>query len=820
MCSLSFFCIMKQSEKRDDMAQKKKRAKKRKTKKQLQQQEKLTLIGIGGLFFFFAILGLFRLGFLGNLVANAFRLVGGNTYFVLCLGLAMYGIWLIFKNNQAKVTNIQRLIGIFLMYCGILIFLHALFFSKLLSEEPTIFHTTWSILLKDIQSNQVTANVGGGMLGALLYQGTYFMASQVGSYIIAVLLILIGGFLFSQMSAAQLLDGLHVVKEKIEHLIEGNPEKQTQREERKQVKKAAKAEKKEAERAAILAEMKEQEKNQVRPLTDGEKLAKEEAEKIPIEPEQLSFVPIDSFNQQESISEATTKSEKKATVVESEDGEILDFDIPQEVENEEYELPPSTLLNAVRQVDQSNEYKKIEQNISVLETTFQSFGVDAKVVKASLGPAVTKFEIQPAIGVKVSKIVGLTDDIALALAAKDVRMEAPIPGKSLIGIEVPNDAVSTVSFREVIEATPAHPDNLLEVPLGRDISGRVQTADLTKMPHLLIAGSTGSGKSVAINGIITSILMQAKPHEVKLMMVDPKMVELNVYNGIPHLLTPVVTNPRKAAQALQKVVKEMEERYEKFAAVGARNITGYNEMIRNRNLETGEKHPILPFIVVIVDELADLMMVASNEVEDAIIRLAQMARAAGIHMILATQRPSVDVITGIIKANVPSRMAFAVSSGTDSRTIIDTNGAEKLLGRGDMLFLPMGANKPLRVQGAFISDQDVEAVVKFVTDQQGANYEEKMMVTEEEVAGGNHASESQDELYESAKELVIDMQTASVSLLQRRFRIGYNRAARLVDELEASGIVGPSEGSKPRKVLIEETQEESMNENYPDDSIE
>ena len=353
------------------------------------------------------------------------------------------------------------------------------------------------------------------------------------------------------------------------------------------------------------------------------------------------------------------------------------------------------------------------------------------MVKASLGPSVTKFEVQPAVGVKVSKIVNLTDDIALALAAKDVRMEAPIPGKSLIGIEVPNSAISTVSFRDIVEAQPSHPDKLLEVPLGRDISGMVQTADLSKMPHLLIAGSTGSGKSVAINGIITGILMQAKPHEVKLMMIDPKMVELNVYNGIPHLLTPVVTNPRKAAQALQKVVQEMEFRYEKFAATGVRNITGYNQLIQQKNAEDGENRPILPFIVVIVDELADLMMVASNEVEDAIIRLAQMARAAGIHMILATQRPSVDVITGIIKANVPSRMAFAVSSGTDSRTIIDTNGAEKLLGRGDMLFLPMGENKPIRIQGAFISDQEVERVVAFVTDQQEAEYQESMMPTDE-----------------------------------------------------------------------------------------
>ncbi|MGX7197506.1 DNA translocase FtsK [Enterococcus olivae] len=800
------------------MAQKKSRTKKRKTKKQLQQQEKLTLIGIGLLFAFFAILGLFQLGFLGNLIANGFRVVGGNTFYLLCIGLAIYGIWLVIKNSEAKMTNRKRIIGSFLIYSGVLILWHAFLFSKMQASNSSILNTTWQLLLSDIQNNQVAENVGGGMLGALLYQGTYFLSAQIGSYIISIVLILVGAFLVSQMSAQQLLEGLHLIKEKLQQLIEGDPEKQAQRTERRQAKKQAKAEKKAAEREAILAEVREQEKNQVRPLSPGEKLAQEEVQELSIEPEQLSFVPIDSFQQQErAASEQTARPKKKSVESEPEDGEELDFEIPQEVENEDYELPPSNLLGAVQQTDQSGEYKKIEQNITVLEKTFESFGVDAKVVKASLGPAVTKFEIQPAIGVKVSKVVGLTDDIALALAAKDLRMEAPIPGKSLIGIEVPNDAVSMVSFREVIEATPAHPDNLLEVPLGRDISGRVQTADLTKMPHLLVAGSTGSGKSVAINGIITSILMQAKPHEVKLMMVDPKMVELNVYNGIPHLLTPVVTNPRKAAQALQKVVKEMEERYEKFAAAGARNITGYNEMITSRNRETGEKNPILPFIVVIVDELADLMMVASNEVEDAIIRLAQMARAAGIHMILATQRPSVDVITGIIKANVPSRMAFAVSSGTDSRTIIDSNGAEKLLGRGDMLFLPMGENKPIRVQGAFISDQDVEAVVKFVTDQQGANYEEKMMVSEEEVSSGSSSSEPQDELYDQAKELVVEMQTASVSLLQRRFRIGYNRAARLVDELEANGVVGPSEGSKPRKVLVAETLEEFNEEGYPED---
>ena len=790
------------------MAQKKTRStRKRKTKKQLQQQEKLTLIGLGFLFLLFALFGLLRLGFLGNLIANGFRMIGGNTYQVLCLALAVYSVWLIFKNSAAKITAYRRISGLLLIYAGVLLFCHAQLFSRLQSGEPNILQTTWGILLSDIKAGQVAQNVGGGMIGALLYQVTYFLIAQVGSYLVAGLLVLAGAFFASRMDSQQLLESLQFIKAKLEHLLAGDPVKKEQRAAKRQAKKEAKAQKQAAERAAILAELKEQEKNQVRPMTDGEKLAEEERSVVPAEPEQLSFVPIDSFQQQAAAPEPRTR--KKPAVVE--DNEVLEFEIAQEVEDEDYELPPSTLLGAVKATDQSGEYKKIEQNITVLEKTFESFGVDAKVVKASLGPAVTKFEIQPSVGVKVSKVVGLTDDIALALAAKDIRMEAPIPGKSLIGIEVPNDAISMVSFREVIEATPAHPDNLLEVPQGRDISGRVQTADLTKMPHLLVAGSTGSGKSVAINGMITSILMQAKPHQVKLMMVDPKMVELNVYNGIPHLLTPVVTNPRKAAQALQKVVKEMEERYEKFAAAGVRNITGYNEMIVARNRETGEKNPILPFIVVIVDELADLMMVASNEVEDAIIRLAQMARAAGIHMILATQRPSVDVITGIIKANVPSRMAFAVSSGTDSRTIIDSNGAEKLLGRGDMLFLPMGENKPLRVQGAFISDQDVEAVVKFVTDQQGANYEEKMMVSEEEVSAGS-GNEPQDELYEQAKELVIEMQTASVSLLQRRFRIGYNRAARLVDELEAHGVVGPSEGSKPRKVLIEDFAEPAFEE--------
>lgn len=780
------------------MAQKRKSAKKKKTKKQQQQQEHLNFIFLGIFFIFFGLFGLLKLGYLGTLIANGLRVVIGNTFPAAAILLMLYGLSLVIFGKEFPVKKSRPIIGGVFIYLGILLFLQAYMFRNVGTQTPDIMGTTWAFLRMDLKANLVAQNVGGGMIGAGLYSLTFFLVAQFGSYLIASLLIIFGLFLMSMLDLQQVMNGLQVIREKLSGLTAKSEERQAEKE-------AKRAEKRAAKQAEMEKRAQERLKNDVRELTPGEKLAqealKQEANKVQ-EPEQLTLVPIDSFQSQ---AEAQPIKEKVAAEPETDESGELDFEISEEAEDRDYELPPSTLLDSIPSADQSGEYQKIEKNIGVLEQTFKSFGVDAKVVKASLGPAVTKFEIQPAVGVKVSKVVSLTDDIALALAAKDVRMEAPIPGKSLIGIEVPNSTVSTVSFRDIIEAQPSHPDKLLEVPLGRDISGMVQSADLAKMPHLLIAGSTGSGKSVAINGIISSILMRAKPHEVKLMMIDPKMVELNVYNGIPHLLTPVVTNPRKAAQALQKVVQEMELRYEKFAAAGVRNISGYNELVIQHNLEDGENRPILPFIVVIVDELADLMMVASNEVEDAIIRLAQMARAAGIHMILATQRPSVDVITGIIKANVPSRMAFAVSSGTDSRTIIDSNGAEKLLGRGDMLFLPMGENKPIRVQGAFISDHEVERIVAFVTEQQEADYQESMMPTEEATSS---SEASQDELYEEAKALVVEMQTASISLLQRRFRIGYNRAARLVDELEGHGVIGPSEGSKPRKVFLEpETQE-------------
>jgi S-DNA-T family DNA segregation ATPase FtsK/SpoIIIE len=463
-----------------------------------------------------------------------------------------------------------------------------------------------------------------------------------------------------------------------------------------------------------------------------------------------------------------------------------------------YRLPTVQLLDKPAGGGKSGNPADYMNTARKLEATLESFGVRAKVLDVARGPAVTRYELQPDVGVKVSRIVSLTDDIALALAAKDIRMEAPIPGKSAIGIEVPNNEVSVVTLREVLETQPFQESAAkLTIAFGRDISGQPIVGNLARMPHLLVAGATGSGKSVCINGIITSLLYKAKPEEVKFLMIDPKMVELNVYNGIPHLLAPVVTDPRRASLALKKIVVEMEKRYEKFSKSATRNIEGYNALMMSGN----NPDAVLPYIVVIVDELADLMMVAAGDVEDAICRLAQMARASGIHLIIATQRPSVDVITGVIKANIPSRIAFGVSSQVDSRTILDMVGAEKLLGRGDMLFLPMGASKPIRVQGAFLSDGEVESVVGYCRGQAEAEYNEEL-VPEIDDSASDSSDELLDELFDQAVQIVLEAKQASVSLLQRRMRIGYTRAARLIDTMEAKGVVGPYEGSKPREVLM------------------
>ena len=467
--------------------------------------------------------------------------------------------------------------------------------------------------------------------------------------------------------------------------------------------------------------------------------------------------------------------------------------IKEEANYDNYKIPSVNLLNKIDKKADDNSKKKVLKNASLLEKTLADFGVEAKVNQVTVGPTITRYEIQPSPGVKVSKIVNLTDDIALSLAARSIRMEAPIPGKSAIGIEVPNETPLMVGLREVFESEEFKKfDSPLAMALGKDISGKPVIGDIGKMPHLLIAGSTGSGKSVCVNTLISSILYKARPDEVKLLLIDPKVVELANYNGIPHLLIPVVTDPKKAANALNWAVVEMNKRYKMFAENGVKDITSYNEKCEEK----------LPKIVIIIDELADLMMASANDVEDYICRLAQMARAAGMHLIVATQRPSVDVITGVIKANIPSRIAFAVSSQTDSRTILDMGGAEKLLGKGDMLFYPLGASKPVRLQGAFISENESQNVIDFVKSQvkEEVKYEENIMDTISKV--NMEKSSDEDELLSEAIEFVVESGQGSASMLQRKFKIGFNRAARLIDSMEERGIVGPNEGSKPRKVLM------------------
>lgn len=488
-----------------------------------------------------------------------------------------------------------------------------------------------------------------------------------------------------------------------------------------------------------------------------------------------------------------------------------------------YVFPPVSLLKPGDKKRSGNTQTELRETAQKLETTLRTFGVNVTVTDISCGPSVTRYEIQPEMGVKVSKIVNLADDIKLNLAAADIRIEAPIPGKAAVGIEVPNKENVMVSFRDLLESSEfKNSASKITFAVGKDISGQTKVADIAKMPHMLIAGATGSGKSVCINTIIMSILYKADPKDVKLIMIDPKVVELSVYNGIPHLMIPVVTDPKKAAGALHWAVAEMTERYNKFAEIGVRDIHGYNARVDSIDVPEGQEAPKkMPQIVIIVDELADLMMVASNDVEEAICRLAQLARACGIHLIIATQRPSVNVITGLIKANMPSRIAFAVTSGVDSRTILDMNGAEKLLGKGDMLFNPQGVPKPIRVQGAFVSDKEVADVVKFITEKNGAasystDMQQKLETMETtnnttvSISDGDNAGDGRDSYFMEAAKIIIDKEKASIGMLQRYLKVGFNRAARIMDQLEEAGIVGPEEGTKPRKVLMSQEEFETF----------
>ncbi len=760
------------------MAQKKRKAPaKRRTNKEKEQMKEWKIQGTGAITFVACAFGLLGTGTVGSIIQGAASFFFGVMYQVGLLGLTGMALFMGITRKWPPIWK-RSITGFLFIFTGALVFSHIIFLNPSGNTEYLLETLSLESIFQSNSGSMV--HNGGGMIGGTLFHVFYFLFGRPGTWIFAVAFIfagvaLIGGKPLIEKVMQLLAAITGNVKDSWEEILENRT---AQRKEKQQVKAAAR---------------------KMEQTSNPEETSPAETMEPAAEPVISSFVE-KAFPDEPPVAKKQADEQPAAETGQA----MLSF---AEEENTDYKLPSVSILKKPQQADQSNEKKHIQKNAQKLEKTFQSFGVKAKVTQIHLGPAVTKYEVQPDTGVKVSKIVGLTDDLALALAAKDIRMEAPIPGKSAIGIEVPNAEVAMVSFREVIEAKQNEKkESKLLAALGRDITGEAVAAELNKMPHLLVAGATGSGKSVCINGIITSILMRAKPHEVKMMMIDPKMVELNVYNGIPHLLAPVVTDAKKASQALKKVVGEMERRYDLFSHTGTRNIEGYNGYVTKHNNETGEKQPHLPYIVVIVDELADLMMVASSDVEDSITRLAQMARAAGIHLIIATQRPSVDVITGVIKANIPSRIAFSVSSATDSRTILDMGGAEKLLGRGDMLFYPSGAVKPVRVQGAFLSDEEVEEVVDFVISQQKAQYQEEMIP--EEIP--ETSSQSEDELYDDAVQLISEMQTASVSMLQRRFRIGYSRAARLIDEMEMRGVIGPYEGSKPRTVLVPKPSDDNL----------
>ena len=756
---------------------KKGRTTRRPTKAELERQKAirrmLITFGVAFLLLFAAL----KWGAVGITLYNLIRLLVGSLAYVVIIASLIYLFFFKWVNKHEGYKS-----GFFSIFIGLLLMFQA-YFVNVLNLKGQVLSTTLSRILTDLTAVKVSAFAGGGLLGATLYTPIAFLFSNIGTYFIGLLLILLGVLLISPYS-------IYDIFEKLSEIYHAWSEKREARRQQRFIEKEEKA-----AQAAMSAIQVEQDEPQIDPET-GEILDDEVLAHTPIQFEEAEP---EIYDYDESLSEKQHKEEQQDNT--DEDVEV-NF-TPKE--SLDYKLPTINLFAPDKPKNQSKEKKIVRENIKILEETFASFGIRASVERAEIGPSVTKYEVKPAVGVRVNRISNLADDLALALAAKDVRIEAPIPGKSLVGIEVPNSEIATVTFRELWEQSKTDDKKLLEIPLGKAVNGSVRTFDLAKMPHLLVAGSTGSGKSVAVNGIIASILMKARPDEVKFMMVDPKMVELSVYNDIPHLLIPVVTNPRKASRALQKVVDEMENRYELFSKVGARNIAGYNAKVAEYNASQPEyKQVPLPLIVVIVDELADLMMVASKEVEDAIIRLGQKARAAGIHMILATQRPSVDVISGLIKANVPSRIAFAVSSGTDSRTILDENGAEKLLGRGDMRFTPIDENHPVRLQGSFISDEDVERIVTFVKNQAEADYDDNFdpgEVSENDMDSGSE-SEQGDPLFEEAKALVIETQKASASMLQRRLSVGFNRATRLMEELEAAGVIGPAEGTKPRKVLL------------------
>ena len=714
---------------------------------------------IGLILILIGIIG-FGFGFIGSLIKKFAMFLAGTWWMLVLIFLIVLGVYMLYKRKMPKFTT-QKLIGIYIFIIVLLVASHFEFLNQETSPQK-ILSATYNNFMERISTiganNALETNgttsivIGGGFIGALFISLLYGLFGKTGSIVILVVLCIFAAVLTFNINLSEIFKKIIGI-----------------------FKRQKKAE--DSEDIPISTA------DTIKPLADSNEPIKKKEEKIVITSmEELKQKPIE----QESL-------ESKNKHVETE-------------EDLSYRLPKFSEIFDPLKPKKINSTEFTKSNKEILERVLRDFGINAKVVEIHIGPAVTEYELTVPAGTKVNRIVNINKEIALALAAKDVIIQAPISGKSTIGVEIPNPTISSVTLREVLES----PQNLKSdakicAALGKDIMGTPKVMDLTKMPHLLVAGSTGSGKSVCINGIIASILMRYKPNEVKLVLVDPKKVELTNYNGIPHLLCPVVSDPKKASLTLQKVVTEMDKRFTTFSEQEVKNISGYNDLIEKEN----KKHPEnpqakMPYIVVIIDELADLMLVASKEVEDSITRITQLARAAGIHLIVATQRPSTDVITGLIKNNIPSRISFAVSSQIDSRTILDQPGAEKLLGKGDMLYFPMGEASPTRIQGCFINDDEIKRLIDFCKNQATAKYDEEFSSVSQNTTSGsaNNFAGEDDEAYNEVVEFAIQTGKISASLIQRRFRFGYNRAARMVDLLESRGIVGPQNGSKPREVLV------------------
>ncbi len=705
----------------------------------------------GIIFIVISIIGI--LGYRANILGTIFKgfsmfLMGSFDFIVLAI-LLISGCYMIAKRENPKYLT-PRLIGFYIFLIGLLSLAHL----NYLGENPNFVDTMKATIDEFVKCINTKVNfAGGGILGAFFMSIIYILLGRMGSIIVISVIMLIGVVLMANLSIG---DGIDWLREKFSR--DEDEEEEDYDEE--------------------TGEILEKRKNK--------------KEKIKISSvNELTHMNIEDKN--------NLKEEKETVETKPASNKYLD-----------YKLPTIELLNPPKKQNRTENEAVIKDNAKRLSAVLNDFGIESKVTNAHVGPSITQYELEVKSGTKMSKIKALNSEIALSLAATDVRIQAPIPGKNTVGVELPNKVATGVSFYEMMKLfSKDNSGGKLKVVLGKDIMGKPQYMEINKTPHLLIAGATGSGKSVCVNCIISSILMKTKPDEVKLIMVDPKKVELGMYNCIPHLLMPVITDPKKASAALQKVVDEMMKRYDLFEESRTKNIESYNNYLsnKNKNLPLESQIPLLPYMVVIIDELADLMVVARKEVEDSIMRITQMARAAGIHLIVATQRPSTDVITGVIKANIPSRIAFSVSSQIDSRTILDHPGAEKLLGKGDMLFSPMGSNSPTRIQGAFISEEEVTKIVDFVIAQQKAVYDENFMKLDE-VQPGSKTNidkddvDNDDPLYNDIVEFVITTGKASASLLQRRFKLGYNRAARIIDLLEERGIIGPQNGSKPREVLV------------------